>query len=420
MNTKMNYIRGQEARGMSTINRDTEIIDATTPKKSGTRKGNVNHITTNFHTVCVKPHTALGGIHDTEIEALHDQAVKDHNLGWLVVGTLGIEGEGKHRHGHLRQIIETPSETHVTKGRYEPLVDKNRQVHLDKLGKKNITVHCGQPKKGERKHMRAFTHLAYPWKNMAEGYSSLEDFIQYFLQKDTNDTAKYRSYGLFDNGNVMEDEDKISFATAIWNRWLKEKDKVIKYLIRWDEEDFNEQALQFMEDNDIPLNEWQPDAESQAKIITAMYFHKGNKKQYLLTRFFKKFPNLYGTLIVKKKSPDFEALVFSAVRKELTKVHGEQLTQLVPTKITSEKVKQLEAKVYKLDQENDEIYRKFKDYRLRSRKRKREADMEKCSECGFEVDGPHTRSVCKKHWTDNYDSEDHDEEDFYRGYGDLD
>jgi hypothetical protein len=416
MNTKMNYIRGQEARGMSTINRDTEIIDVSTPKKSGTRTSHGNHTITNFHTVCVNPHNALGGIHDSEIEAVHQQAAEDFKSGWIRCATLGVEGSKGQRHAHLRQVIETPSETHVTKKRYEPLIDENRQVYLDQSGKKNITVHCGQPKKGERKHMRAFTHLAYPWKYMAQGYDSLNDFIQYFLKRDMKDTPKYRSYGLFDNG--MDDEDKTCFATAIWRRWLKEKDKVIKYLIRWDEEDFNEQALQFMEDNDIPLNEWQPDVESQTKIITAMVLHKGNEKQYLLTRFFKKFPTLYGSLIVKKKSPDFEALVFSAVRKELTRVHGEKLTQLVPTKITSEKVKQLEAKVYKLDQENDEIYRKFKDYRLRSRKRKREADMEKCSECGLDTNGLGTSSICVKHWTSNYDSEDHDEEDFYRGYGD--
>ena len=126
------------------INRETEIIDKTTKKESGTRKGDVNHPKTNFHTACVKPHTALKGVHDSEISKLHEQAVRDHDLGWLVCGTLGVEGTKDQRHAHLRQVIETPSETHVTKRRYEPLIDSKRQVHLDKSGKKNITVHCSQ------------------------------------------------------------------------------------------------------------------------------------------------------------------------------------------------------------------------------------------------------------------------------------
>ena len=328
------------------INRDTEIIDATTKKESGLKKGHVNHPTTNFHTVCVNPHNALGGIHESEILALHEQAVKDHDLGWLLCGTSGVEGNKKRRHSHSRNIIETPSETHVTKRRYEPLIDSKRQVHLDKSGKKNITVHCGQPKKTERKHLRAFTHLAYPWKYMAQGYDTLNDFIQYFLQWDTKDTAKYRSYGLFDYG--MNDEDKTCFATAIWNHWLKEKEKVIPCFIRWADEDYNEVALEFMEENGIPVDTWEPTPETQAKVITAMYFHKG-EKQYLLTYFFKRHPRLHGKISVKKNSPDIQAIVYSAICKELANVHDVELAQLVPTKITSERVKELEKKVIVLE-----------------------------------------------------------------------
>ena len=328
------------------INRDTEIIDQTTPKLSGERKGDLNHITTNFHYVCVNPHNALGGIHESEILALHEQAVKDHDLGWLLCGTSGVEGNKKRRHSHSRNIIETPSETHVTKRRYEPLIDSKRQVHLDNSGKKNITVHCGQPKKGERKHLRAFTHLAYSWKYMAQGYDTLNDFIQFFLEWDTKDTAKYRSYGLFDNG--MDDEDKTCFATAIWSHWLKEKDKVIPCFIRWGDEDYNEVALEYMQENGISVDTWQPTPEAQAKVITAMYFHKG-EKQYLLTYFFKRNPKLHGKIIVKKESPDIKAIVFAAVCKELADVHDVKLVQSIPTKITSERVKELEKKVIGLE-----------------------------------------------------------------------
>ena len=398
------------------INRDTEIIDATTTKKSGTSKGNLNHTTTNFHTVCVNPHNALGGIHDSEILALHNQAVKDHNLGWLICGTLGVEGTKCQRHGHLRHVIETPSETHVTKERYEPLIDSKRQVHLDKSGKKNITVHCSQPNKGERKHLRAFTHLAYPWKYMAQGYDTLNDFIQYFLEWDTKDTPKYRSYGLFDNG--MNDEDKTCFATAIWNHWLKEKDKVIPIFIRWSDEEYNQVAMEFLQENGMPVDKWQPTPEAQALVIAAMYFHTG-EKQYLLTYFFKRNPKLHGKIIVKKESSDIEAIVYSAVCKELADVHDVKLVQLVPTKITSERVKELEEELKKCkvasqkkELKLEECLKKFYAYRGKTRKRKRDEEMEQCDGCGLTTHGPYTSSICHKHWED--DSE--ELERYYDGF----
>jgi hypothetical protein len=68
-----------------------------------------------------------------------------------------------------------------------------------------------------------------------------------------------------------------------------------------------------------------------------------------LTYFFKRHPRLHGKISVKKNSPDIQAIVYSAICKELADVHDVTLSQLVPTKITSERVKELEKKVIELE-----------------------------------------------------------------------
>jgi hypothetical protein len=168
----------------------------------------------------------------------------------------------------------------------------------------------------------------------------------------------------------------------------------------------------------MPVDKWQPTPEAQALVIAAMYFHTG-EKQYLLTYFFKRNPKLHGKIIVKKESSDIEAIVYSAVCKELADVHDVKLVQLVPTKITSERVKELEEELKKCkvasqkkELKLEECLKKFYAYRGKTRKRKRDEEMEQCDGCGLTTHGPCTSSICHKHWED--DSE--ELERYYDGF----
>ena len=347
-----------EAIGKMNITRETEIIDVSTPKQTGLRKSNSNHTTTDFHSTCIKPHESLKGINDLEIEEMDVQAKLDVSTGYARAATLGVEMKGIKRHAHVHEVLAKPRQTHHTKKRYEPLVVPARQSCIIK-GEINHTVHCGQPKKGERQHMRAFTHLAYPWKTMAKGYDTLTSFIAYFLQYDCVDTDKYRSYGLFDG---MNDEDKTCFATSIWKHWLKEKDKVTIYFIRKDE-NYSTNALLFMAENGIDESEWDVTPEKQAKVISKMYLHDADDKKYIFDKGFftiKASKAMYAKLLVKKMSPDFPALVHSTVLAELAHVHG--------APITFERVKELVAS-------NAELCHKL--CRLQEEKEKEIGNLEK-------------------------------------------
>ena len=318
-----------EAIGKMNITRETEIIDVSTPKQTGLRKSNSNHTTTDFHSTCIKPHESLKGINDLEIEEMDVQAKLDVSTGYARAATLGVEMKGIKRHGHVHEVLAKPRQTHHTKKRYEPLVVPARASCIIKgeKGEINHTVHCGQPKKGERQHMRAFTHLAYPWKTMAKGYDTLTSFIAYFLQYDCVDTDKYRSYGLFDG---MNDEDKTCFATSIWKHWLKEKVKVTIYFIRMDE-NYSTNALLFMAENGIDESEWDVTPEKQAKVISKMYLHGGDDKKYIFEKGFftkPKTKSMYRKLLMKQMSPDFPALVYAAVLAELYHVDGIELGRI--------------------------------------------------------------------------------------------
>jgi hypothetical protein len=319
-------IRGTEVIGKMNITRETVINDVSTTKQTGLRVSNSAHTTTDFHSTCIKPHESLGGINDLEIEGMDAQAKHDVSTGYARAATLGVEMKGIKRHGHVHEVLAKPRQTHHTKKRYEPLVVPARASCIIE-GEIDHTVHCGQPKKGERQHMRAFTHLAYPWKTMAKGYDTLTSFIAYFLQYDCVDTDKYRSYGLFDG---MNDEDKTCFATSIWKHWLKEKDKVTIYFIRKDE-NYSTNALLFMAENGIDESEWDVTPEKQAKVISKMYLHGGDDKKYIFEKGFftkPKTKSMYRKLLMKQMSPDFPSLVNAAVLAELYHVDGIELGRI--------------------------------------------------------------------------------------------
>ena len=398
----MNYIRAPELSSpMSTINRDSKCTFIPDKYKSGEKIGRCNKSISTFHGVTIKPHPKLEGIHDDEIEKISEQVQKDYNSRWIVAATFGIEGKDIHRHTHTRMILESPVQSCETTKRFEPLIAETRQVYVDKAKKINVTVKVSQPPQNEMKNWRAFTHLAYPWKYMAKGHDTLNDFIQHFVDWIPKDTPEYRSFGLF----PMEEEDRKHFATAIWIHWQKEKAKVTYNEIRMDET-IHALAKTFLEENGFQASLWQPNPEAQAHIIALMVLHKGDKQYRLGKNFFKikGIPALLPKkLVMMMESPNYKALLYSGVLKVTSAVLGVKLVASIPTKATIERVKELE-KSYDESQKHihnarkryDELQVRFKKYRQRGRKRKFEKIQSKCKACK-EAEKTREGAKCSKH-----------------------
>jgi len=371
----MNYIRAPElSSSMSTINRDSKCTFIPDKYKEGPKIGRCNKSISTLHGVTIKPHPKLEGIHDNEIEKITEQVQKDYNSEWIVAATFGIEGKGIHRHTHTRMILESPVQSCETRKRFEPLIAETRQIYVDKAKKENITVKVSQPPQRQMPDWRAFTHLAYPWKYMAKGHVTLEGFKQHFVEWIPKDSTEYRSFGLF----PMEEEDRKHFATAIWIYWQKEKAKVTYNEIRMDES-VHALAKTYLEENGFKMS-WQPNPEAQAKVIAQMVLHKGDKQYRLAGNFFKQ-KDMSKKLAMSKEMPDFAALLYDAIKRELSRVHGVKLVASIPTKATVERVKELEKRLVHKEKELEEVNMDYKEYRQRGRKRKFEASQRKCKAC---------------------------------------
>jgi hypothetical protein len=408
----MNYIRAPElSSSMSTINRDSKCTFVPDLYKTGKKIGRCNKSISTFHGVTIKPHPQLEGIHDDEIEKITEQVQKDYNSGWVIAATFGIEGEGIHRHTHTRMILESSVQSCESRKRFEPLIAETRQIYVDKAKKENITVKVSQPPQREMPNWRAFTHLAYPWKYMAKGHVTLEGFIQHFVEWVPKDTPEYRSFGLF----PMEEEDRKHFATAIWNYWQKEKAKVTYDEIRKDDS-VHALAQTYLEENGMDVSMWQPNPEAQSKVITAMVLHEGDKQYRLANNFFDK-KGLKEKLTWNKLSPDYEALLYSAVLSQVAHGYDAHLVVSTPTKATVQRVKELEKWCNNKQKEYDEMATEYREYRQRGRKRKFEATQRKCKACKEAGEG----RKCNEHYAKLFDSDD-DEHNYelYRNYCDSD
>ena len=414
---KMNYIRAPElSSSMSTINRDSKCTFIPDKYKEGPKIGRCNKSISTFHGVTIKPHPKLEGIHDNEIEKITEQVQKDYNSEWIVAATFGIEGKGIHRHTHTRMILESPVQSCETRKRFEPLIAETRQIYVDKAKKENITVKVSQPPQRQMPDWRAFTHLAYPWKYMAKGYDTLNDFIQHFVEWIPKDTPEYRSFGLFP---MWEEEDKKHFATAIWIHWQKEKAKVTYDEIRMDET-IHALAQVYLENNGKDVSAWQPNAEAQAKVITAMVLHKGDKQYRLANNFFKikGIPALLPKkLVMMMESPNYAALLYSGVLTVTSAVLGVPLVVTIPMKAMVERVKELEKWCNNKQKEYDEMATEYREYRQRGRKRKFESIQSRCKACKEAGEG----RKCNEHDAKLFDSDD-DEHNYelYRNYCDSD
>ena len=412
----MNYIRAPELSSpMSTINRDSKCTFIPDLYGKGEKIGRCNKSISTFHGVTIKPHPKLNGIHDAEIEKIIEQVQKDYNSEWIIAATFGIEGKGIHRHVHVRMILESPVQSCETRKRFEPLIAETRQIYVDKAGTENITVKVSQPPQRQMPDWRAFTHLAYPWKYMAKGHVTLEGFKQHFVEWIPKDSTEYRSFGLF----PMEEEDRKHFATAIWIHWQKEKAKVTYDEIRMDET-IHALAQVYLENNGKDVSAWQPNAEAQAKVITAMVLHKGDKQYRLANNFFKikGIPALLPKkLVMMMESPNYAALLYSGVLTVTSAVLGVPLVITVPMKATVEKVKELEKWCNNKQKEYDEMATEYREYRQRGRKRKFEATQRKCKACKEAGEG----RKCNEHYAKLFDSDD-DEHNYelYRNYCDSD
>ena len=412
----MNYIRAPELSSpMSTINRDSKCTFIPDLYLKGEKIGRCNKSISTFHGVTIKPHQKLNGIHDAEIEKITEQVQKDYNSGWVIAATFGIEGKGIHRHVHTRMILESSVQSCKTRKRFEPLIAETRQIYVDEAKKENVTVKVKQPPQREMPNWRAFTHLAYPWKCMAKGHVTLEGFKQHFVEWIPKDSTEYRSFGLF----PMEEEDRKHFATAIWIHWQKEKAKVTYDEIRMDET-IHALAQVYLENNGKDVSAWQPNAEAQAKVITAMVLHKGDKQYRLANNFFKikGIPALLPKkLVMMMESPNYAALLYSGVLTVTSAVLGVPLVITVPMKATVERVKELEKWCNNKQKEYDEMATEYREYRQRGRKRKFEATQRECKACKEAGEG----RKCNEHDAKLFDSDD-DEHNYelYRNYCDSD
>lgn len=419
----MEYIRAPElSSSMSTITRDSRCTFIPDLYKKGKKIGRCNKSISTFHCVTIKPHPTLKGIHDDEIEKCFQQVQTDCDSGWIVAATIGIEGEGIHRHWHARMIVESAVQSCETTKRFEPLIAKTRQVYVDKAKKENVTLKVSQPPQREMPNWRAFTHLAYPWKYMAKGYNTLNAFIEYFADCNPYCPSRffeyrqqYRSFGLF----PMDVEDRKHFATAIWVHWQKEKNKATLDYIRMDET-IHDLAQVYLEETGMDVSAWKTDAVAQAKVITAMVMHKGDK-QYRLDKDFFKIKGipagLSKKLVMSMKHPDYEALLYSAVLSATTRALGVPLVVSIPTMANSKRVKELEKELASEKREHQELATDYKDYRQRGRKRKFEAVQPRCKACKACKEG----EKCDKHAWKLYDS-DNEEHNYklYRNYCDSD
>ena len=404
----MNYIRAPElSSSMSTINRDSKCTFIPDKYKEGPKIGRCNKSISTFHGVTIKPHPKLEGIHDNEIEKITEQVQKDYNSGWVIAATFGIEGKGIHRHVHTRMILESSVQSCKTRKRFEPLIAETRQIYVDEAKKENVTVKVKQPPQREMPNWRAFTHLAYPWKCMAKGHVTLEGFKQHFVEWIPKDSTEYRSFGLF----PMEEEDRKHFATAIWIYWQKEKAKVTYNEIRMDES-VHALAKSYLEENGFKMS-WQPNPEAQAKVIAQMVLHKGDKQYRLAGNFFKQ-KDMSKKLAMSKEMPDFAALLYDAIKRELSRVHGVKLVASIPTKATVERVKELEKKLADEEKANNDTETLFQEFRHRSRKRKRERLVAKCKACKTKGE------YCNQRHVREIDSDCEGYSNYFHGDGDSD
>ena len=267
--------------------------------ESGPKKGRCNKSISTFHSTCVRPAPRLGGIHNSEIEKIYEQVEKDINSTLACAATFGVHMKGINRHCHAHEILEDNTLTGVTSKRFTPLIADTRQSFQrvdddgNLVGKRHVTVFCSQPPQKDMPTWRAYTHLAYPWKEKAEGYNTLESFIESFVAFDGKDTERCRSFGLFGKGDAMGDdsdesiENKKHFGTAIWNHWQKELAKSITHEISINN-DLHRLATEFLESIGREASCWTTEAAVQAKIIYLMLYHEGECRYILNKHFFNK------------------------------------------------------------------------------------------------------------------------------------
>ena len=316
--------------------------------ESGPKKGRCNKSISTFHSTCVRPAPRLGGIHNSEIEKIYEQVEKDINSTLACAATFGVHMKGINRHCHAHEILEDNTLTGVTSKRFTPLIADTRQSFQrvdddgNLVGKRHVTVFCSQPPQKDMPTWRAYTHLAYPWKEKAEGYNTLESFIEAFVAFDGKDTERCRSFGLFGKGDAMGGdssdsiENKRHFGTAIWNHWQKELAKSITHEISINN-DLHRLATEFLESIGREASCWTTEAAVQAKIIYLMLYHEGECRYILNKHFFNK--KMKEFLALQKGGIGYKEALHDAILERVNEGQGMGGATIT----TREKTKQITA-----------------------------------------------------------------------------
>ena len=142
-----------------------------------------------------------------------------------------------------------------------------------------------------------------------------------------------------------------------------------------------------------------------------MVLHKGDKQYRLAGNFFKQ-KDMSKKLAMSKEMPDFAALLYDAIKRELSRVHGVKLVASIPTKATVERVKELEKKLADEEKANNDTETLFKEFRHRSRKRKRDRLVAKCKAC--------KTGYCNQRHRREVDSDCEEYSSYFHGDGDSD
>ena len=314
-----------------------------------------NKSKSDFHSVTIRFKIGLGGIDDSEIKLVEDQAKKDFENGLIIAYTIGIEGEGEERHIHLSMVLVKKTESHVTQNRYEQLIDEERLDFTEysrdtKDGpvqvKSCVTVKVTQPSKKVREKIRTFTWLSYPLKEMAKEFNDIaafksdntdEHFAATFEEFTTQ--KPFMSVGLFDQeGSESEKISKDEFLNSIFTTWQKKvNDKSgKKQSLSLGSDILAEQVRVFLKDHNIDM-EWHVEgddeatAKNQAAILTKMVLNKLGKRRYVLSKTFfagsKNGANIYRNLVLKKPADDktsvqYETALYGAIESHLLSIYN--------------------------------------------------------------------------------------------------
>lgn len=341
-----------------------------------------NKSKSDFHSVTIRFRRGLGGIHNSEIKLVEDQAKKDFENEVILAYTIGIEGEGEDRHLHVSMVLATKTESHVTQQRYEQLIEEERleiatYTRDTKDGPKKVkscvTVKVTQPKKNVIANIRAFTWLSYPLKEMAKEFNDIAAFKADVTDEHFAATfeefpeKQFLSVGLFDQGSesISKDEFLNSIFTT-WQKKLNDKSGKIQSL-SLGSNILTEQVRVFLKDRNIEL-EWlvesdnEATAKNQATILTKMVLNKLGKTRYVLAKTFfsgSKIANIkqIGTKLGLMKPADdrtsaaYETALYEAIETRVCEAWA------IPTQSKADK-KLLKANE-KLVKENQKLKQKF-------------------------------------------------------------